>query len=91
MSHTADEIVSLLNELEVYDRLDAIATDKGAIATDNGATFVEAVEELLETGICEEHMCFACTHCSCPSRIALIQQSLRMPQQILHVTWFQPW
>lgn len=57
VSHTAEEIVSLLNELGVKytldDRLDAIATD-------NGANFVAAVEELLETGICEEHVRCAC-------------------------------
>ena len=68
VSHTAEEIVSLLNELGVKytldDRLDAIATD-------NGANFVTAVEELLETGV-------LATHCSCPPRITLIQQSLRM-------------
>ena len=49
VSHTATETVSLLNELGVKytldDRLDAIATD-------NGANFVAAIEELLETGIC---------------------------------------
>ena len=57
VSHTAEEIVSLLNEPGVKytldDRLDAIATD-------NGANFVAAVEELLETGICEEHVRCAC-------------------------------
>ena len=57
VSHTAEEIVPLLNELGVKytldDRLDAIATD-------NGANFVAAMEELLETGICEEHVRCAC-------------------------------
>ena len=31
-----------------------------AIATNNGANYVAAVEELLERGICEEHV-----HCAC--------------------------
>ena len=35
------------------DRLDAIATD-------NGANFVAAMEDLLENGICEEHVRCAC-------------------------------
>ena len=60
VSHTAEEIVLLLNELG-DDRLDAITTD-------NGANFVAAVEELLETGICEEHVRCACHTLQCPSR-----------------------
>ena len=35
------------------DRLDAIATD-------NGANFVAAVEDLLENRVCEEHVRCAC-------------------------------
>ena len=58
VSHTAQEIVSILNEVgakyTLDDRLDAIATD-------NGANFVAAVEELMENGICEEHvLCCSC-------------------------------
>eukprot|EP00731_Ephydatia_muelleri_P037636 Em0525g2a len=52
ISHTAQEIGSLIMELGIKytldDRLDAIATD-------NGANFVAAMEDLLENGICEEH------------------------------------
>eukprot|EP00731_Ephydatia_muelleri_P020663 Em0013g390a len=57
VSHTAQEIVSILNEVGMKytldDRLDARATD-------NGANFVAAVEELMENGICEEHVRCAC-------------------------------
>ena len=35
------------------DRLDAIATD-------NGANIVAAMEELMENGICEQHVGYAC-------------------------------
>ena len=53
VSHTAQEIVSMLNEVgakyTLDDRLDAIATD-------NGVNFVAAVGELMENGICEEHV-----------------------------------
>eukprot|EP00731_Ephydatia_muelleri_P026559 Em0018g659a len=52
VSHTAEEIAALVQELGIKytldDRLDAIATD-------NGANFVAAMEDLLENGICEEH------------------------------------
>ena len=86
LSHTAEYIVSLLNELGVKytfdDRLDAIAAD-------NGANFVAVVEELLETGICEVH-----AHCSCHT----LQLSIKNPTNpmnapaaptFLKVTWFQ--
>ena len=57
ISHTAQEIGSLIMELGIKytldDRLDAIATD-------NGANFVAAMEDLLENGICEEHVRCAC-------------------------------
>ena len=57
VSHTAQEIASILNEAGMKytldDRLDAIATD-------DGANVVAAVEELMENGICEEHVCCAC-------------------------------
>ncbi|KAL5515226.1 hypothetical protein EMCRGX_G000362 [Ephydatia muelleri] len=50
VSHTAQEIGSLIMELGIKytldDRLDAIATD-------NGANFVAAMEDLLENGICK--------------------------------------
>ncbi|KAL5467159.1 hypothetical protein EMCRGX_G031351 [Ephydatia muelleri] len=53
VSHTAEEIAALVQELGIKytldDRLDAIATD-------NGANFVAAMEDLLENGICEEHL-----------------------------------
>ena len=53
----AQEIISVLNEVgakyTLDDRLDAIATD-------NGANFVAAVEELMVNGICEEHVWCAC-------------------------------
>ena len=56
VSHTAQEIVSVLNEVgAIYtldDRLDAIATD-------NGANLVAAVEELMVNGILRR----ACTVC----------------------------
>ena len=56
VAHTEQEIVSVLNEVgakyTLDDRLDAIATD-------NGANFVAAVEEFMENGICEEHVCCA--------------------------------
>ena len=56
-SQTAQEIGSLIMELGIKytldDRLDAIATD-------NGANFVAAMEDLLENGICEEHVRYAC-------------------------------
>ena len=56
-SQTAQEIGSLIMELGIKytldDRLDAIATD-------NGANFVAAMEDLLENGICEEHVRCAC-------------------------------
>ena len=56
-SQTAQEIGSLIMELGIKytldDRLDAIATD-------NAANFVAAMEDLLENGICEEHVCCAC-------------------------------
>ena len=57
ISHTAQEIGSLIMELGIKytldDRLDAIATD-------NGANFVAAMEDLLENGLCEEHVRCAC-------------------------------
>ena len=57
VSHTAEEIAALVQELGIKytldDRLDAIATD-------NGANFVAAMEDLLENGICEEHVRCAC-------------------------------
>ena len=57
VSHTAQEIVSALNEVgakyTLDDRLDAIATD-------NGANFVAAVEELMVNGICKEHVRCGC-------------------------------
>ena len=57
VSHTAQEIASILNEAGMKytldDRLDAIVTD-------DGANVVAAVEELMENGICEEHVCCAC-------------------------------
>ena len=57
VSHTAQEIVSVLNEVGAKYTLD----DKlDAIATDNGANFVAAVEELMVNGICEEHVRCAC-------------------------------
>ncbi|KAL5481399.1 hypothetical protein EMCRGX_G021548 [Ephydatia muelleri] len=47
----AEEIAALVQELGIKytldDRLDAIATD-------NGANFLAVVEDLLESGICEE-------------------------------------
>ena len=56
-SQTAQEIGSLIMELGIKytldDRLDAIATD-------NGANFVATMEDLLENGICEEHVRYAC-------------------------------
>ena len=56
-SQTAQEIGSLIMELGIKytldDRLDAIATD-------NGANFVAAMEDLLENGISEEHVRYAC-------------------------------
>ena len=56
VSHTAQEITHYGIGDQVYiidDRLDAIATD-------NGANFVAAMEDLLENGICEEHVRCAC-------------------------------
>ncbi|KAL5505882.1 hypothetical protein EMCRGX_G007421 [Ephydatia muelleri] len=54
---SVQEIGSLIMELGIKytldDRLDAIATD-------NGANFVAAMEDLLENGICEEHVRCAC-------------------------------
>ena len=85
-----EEIVSLLNELGVKYTLD----DKlDAIATDNGANFVAAMEELLETGICEEHV-----RCACHTLQLSIKnyidpakpKNAPAAQQILQVTWFQP-
>ena len=53
VSHTAKEIGALIMELGIKytldDRLDAIATY-------NVANFVVAVEDLLENGVCEEHV-----------------------------------
>ena len=58
VSHTAQEIGYLIMELGIKytldDRLDAIATD-------NSANFLAAMEDLLENGICEEHV-----QCACP-------------------------
>ena len=57
VSHTAEEIATLVQQLGIKytldDRLDAISTD-------NGANFVAAMKELLEDGICEEHVRCAC-------------------------------
>ena len=57
VSHTAEEIAALVQELGIKytldDRLDAIATD-------NGANFLAVVEDLLESGICEEQVQCAC-------------------------------
>ena len=62
VSHTAQEIVLVLNEVgakyTLDDRLDAIATD-------NGANFVAAVEEQMVNGILRR----ACTVCMSHSTV----------------------
>ena len=52
------------------DRLDAIATD-------NGANFLAAVEDLLENGMCEEQVQCACH--AYPPIVILIHQGLTIP------------
>eukprot|EP00731_Ephydatia_muelleri_P004916 Em0002g1092a len=83
---SVQEIGSLIMELGIKytldDRLDAIATD-------NGANFVAAMEDLLENGICEEHY-LAIPASSAPSehvfsRAKLIQERQRwnlLPQRL---------
>ena len=51
------------------DRLDAIATD-------NGANVLAAVEDLLENGTCEEHVLVIPSNCQL--KIILIKQSLKI-------------
>ena len=51
ISNAAQEVEA---KYTLDDRLDARATD-------NGANFAAAVEELMENGICEEHVCCAPT------------------------------
>ena len=57
VSHTAEEIAALVQELGIKNTLD----DRlDAITTDNGANVVAVMEDLLENGICEEHGRCAC-------------------------------
>ena len=53
VSHTAQEIASILNKVGMKYTLDDMLD---VIATDHGANFVE---EIMENGICEEHV-----HCA---------------------------
>ena len=57
VSHTAEEIAALVQELGIKNTLD----DRlDAIATNNGANVVAVMEDLLENEICEEHGRCAC-------------------------------
>ena len=71
MSHTAEEIVSVVNDLVnvefmLENRLDSISTDQGA-------NFITAVQLLIEEGVSEEQV-----RCACHKLLLSIKNSLEV-------------